>query len=166
MSFMSRNSSPRWYRSRECASLSSLALAAASTSGACARGTITTPSSSPTTTSPGSTAAPAHVTGTLTDPSRFFTVPWADTHLDHTGNFIAVSSTMSRQPASITSPRTPRAAKVVASSSPKYPYSEGDSGATINTSPGSHCSTATWIIQLSSGGRLTVTAVPQTRAPG
>ena len=65
---MSRNSSPRWYRSREPASFSSLAFEAASTARASSRGTMTTPSSSPTTTSPGRTAAPAQVTGTLTEP--------------------------------------------------------------------------------------------------
>ena len=33
-----------------------------------------------------------------------------------------------------------------------------------STSPSVHCSTATWTIQLSPGGRLTVTAVPAIRA--
>jgi hypothetical protein len=39
------------------------------------------------------------------------------------------------------------------------------SGATTSTSPRRHCSTATWIIQLSPGGTLTVSAVPAIREP-
>ena len=38
--------------------------------------------------------------------------------------------------------------------------------ATTSTSPGRHCSTATWIIRLSPGQHSTVTAVPPIRAPG
>ena len=93
------------------------------------------------------------------------TVPAAETHRDQTGNRICASSLTSRQPASMTSPRTPRAASAVASSSPKYPSSQRDVGATTRTSPSAHCSTATWIIQLSPGGTLTVTAVPEIRGP-
>src|ERR1700730_960866 len=42
-----------------------------------AAGTTTTPSSSATTTSPGRTATPAQTTGTLTEPSVDFTVPFS-----------------------------------------------------------------------------------------
>ena len=37
---------------------------------------------------------------------------------------------------------------------------------TTRMSPGRHCSTATWIIQLSPGCARTVTALPATAAPG
>ena len=102
---------------------------------------------------------------TFTLPSISFTVPSADTHFDHTGNCICLSSATSRQPASITKPRTPRACKAVAISSPRYPWSDADVGATTTTSPSPHCSTATWTIQLSPGGTLTVTADPEMCAP-
>ncbi|MNT81813.1 hypothetical protein D3C72_2214510 [compost metagenome] len=71
--------------------------------------------------SPGRTSAPAHTTGTLTLPGVAFTVPLADTARDQTGKRMASNAITSRQPASMTSPRTPRAAQDVASSSPNMP---------------------------------------------
>ena len=70
---------------------------------------MTTPSSSATTTSPGFTVWPAMTSGRFTLPRLSLTVPCADTARDHTGNFISVSAFTSRQPASMTSPRTPAA---------------------------------------------------------
>ena len=60
----------------------------------------------------------------------------------------------------------PRAMKVVASTSPNMPSVLSALQATTMTSPLSHCSTATWIIQLSPGWVSTVTAGPATCAPG
>ena len=87
------------------------------------RGTTTTPSSSATIASPGSTSMPAQTTGTFTEPSVAFTVPRAQIARDQTGNFIADSVATSRTPASITSPRAPRARYDVASRSPNIPSS-------------------------------------------
>ena len=84
-----------------------------------ARGTTTTPSSSAMMASPGSTRAPAQIMGTLTAPRLAFTVPCANTALLQTGNFMSVRLAISRTPASITSPLTPRAISEVASRSPK-----------------------------------------------
>ncbi len=62
---------------------------------------------------------PAQTTGTFTEPSVSLTVPWAETAFDQTGKRISASAETSRQPASMTSPTTPRAASEQASSSPK-----------------------------------------------
>ena len=70
-------------------------------------------------TSPASIAAPAQTTGTLTEPSVSLTVPCAETAFDQTGKPISVRSRTSRTPASMTSPRQPRAIAEVASRSPK-----------------------------------------------
>src|SRR5205823_2951590 len=110
---------------RETASFASRSRAASSTSAARARGTITTPSSSATTTSPGDTSWPAHSIVTFTSPSASFTVPRADTQRDQTGKRMRVSSATSRTPASTTKPRTPRTCSAVAISSPRYPWSDG-----------------------------------------
>ena len=73
------------------------------------RGTTQTPSSSATMMSPGFTRAPAQTTGTLTLPSVSLTVPCEKMHFDHTGNFSSARSRVSRQPASMIRPTTPRA---------------------------------------------------------
>lgn len=83
-----------------------------STFGADVRGTTHTPSSSPTTRSPGRTVAPAQMTGMFTEPAVSFTVPWAWTAPDQTGKSIALSSATSRTPASITSATPPRVHEV------------------------------------------------------
>src|SRR5574337_194595 len=121
MEYMSRPSTPAASFARLAPSLASRARAASSVLAASARGTHTTPSSSATITSPGFTSAPAHTTGTLTEPSVALTVPLAEIVLLQTGNFISASVLTSRTPASITSARAPRAMKLVASRSPKYP---------------------------------------------
>src|SRR6185436_5344764 len=123
-------------------------------------GITTTPSSSATTTSPGSTFTPAQTTGTLTAPSVDLTVPLAEIAFDHTGNLISEIGRTSRQPASMTRPITPRARSAVASSSPNIPSVLSAVQPTTSTSPFWHCSTATWIIQLSPGCASTVTAGP------
>src|SRR6185503_9198992 len=122
--------------------------------------------SSATMTSPGLTSAPAQTTGTLTEPSVDFTVPLALIARANTGNFISVSSRTSRTPPSITSARHPRARNDVASSSPQKPSSESALQAATITSPFCSCLTTTCSIQLSPGCSSTVTAVPQTCAPG
>ena len=104
--------------------------------------------------------------GTLTAPAVAFTVPWALTARDHTGNRMLRRSATSRTPQPSTTPRTPRRWSAVANSSPNSPSVEGEFVATTRTSPGRHCSTATWIIRLSPGQHSTVTAVPPMRAPG
>ncbi len=109
---------------------------------------------------------PARTTGTLTAPGVAFTVPWAHTALDQTGNRISVRSRTSRQPASMTSARVPRRRSEVANNSPNMPSVEALLNPTTNRSPASINSTATWIIQLSPGGARAVTALPATRAPG
>src|SRR6476659_1618358 len=131
-----------------------------------AAGTTTTPSSSATTTSPGRTATPAQTTGTLTQPSVDFTVPFADMARDQTGKPICWRTATSRAPASITKPRTPRAFSEVAKRSPNIPSVLSVVQATTSTSPARHCSAATWIIQLSPGCVNAVTTLPATRAPG
>ena len=57
-------------------------------------------------------------------------------------------------------PVTPRAISEVASRSPNMPSVLSAVQPTTRMSPGWHCSTATWIIQLSPGCASTVTAVP------
>jgi hypothetical protein len=74
-------------------------------------------------------------------------------------------SGLSRQPASITRPRTPRPQRG-GEQLAEVPVVAREVGATTRMSPSWHCSTATWIIQLSPGGTLTVTAVPAIAAPG
>ena len=63
-------------------------------------------------------------------------------------------------------PLAPRARNEVASSSPKKPSSLSVVQAATTTSPACSCSAATCSIQLSPGCSSTVTAVPQTCAPG
>ena len=63
------------------------------------------------------------------------------------------------------SPRTPRAASEVASSSPNAPSQDGDVVVITMRSPGWACSTAAWIIRLSPGQQTTVSATPAIRAP-
>src|SRR5271167_3999990 len=77
MPYRSRPNSPAARRLRVAASFASRAAAAAATAAACILGTITTPSSSPTTTSPGCTSIPAQMMGMLTEPTVAFTVPLA-----------------------------------------------------------------------------------------
>jgi hypothetical protein len=93
-------------------SSASRAFAFFSVSSACAAGTTTTAS-------PGLTTAPAHTTGTLTEPIVALIVPLALTHLLHTGKPISVSTFTSRTPASMMRPRAPRALNEVTSRSPK-----------------------------------------------
>ena len=104
---------------------------------ASSRGTTTTPSSSAQITSPALTIAPPSTTGTLTDPGDALTVPSHDTWRDHTGKPISRRSSVSRTPASITRPRTPRAITEVASSSPNIPCVDGAVLATTRMSPSS-----------------------------
>jgi 4-hydroxy-4-methyl-2-oxoglutarate aldolase len=59
-----------------------------------------------------------------------------------------------------------RAVSDVASSSPNMPSVLSVVQPTTRTSPFWHCSTATWIIQLSPGCASTVTALPAIAAPG
>ena len=103
--------------------------------------------------------------GTFTDPGVLFTVPWHDTWRVHTGNPISRSSVVSRTPASMTSPRTPRAISDDASSSPNIPCVEGAVVVTTSTSPGQQTSTAAWIMMLSPGWLSTVTADPAILIP-
>ena len=81
------------------------------------------------------------------------------------GKPIARSSATSRTPASMTRPRTPRAASEVASSSPNIPSVHGEAVVTTSRSPAWHCSTAAWIMRLSPGQHSAVTAVPPVRVP-
>src|SRR5512133_3982504 len=60
----------------------------------------------------------------------------------------------------MTSPRTPRAASEVASSSPNIPSVHGEVVVTTSRSPPWHCSTAAWIMRLSPGQHSAVTAGP------
>ena len=101
----------------------------------------------------------------FTAPSVAFTVPLAEIAFDHTGKPISVSGFTSRQPASMTRPMTPRAISEDASSSPNMPSVLSVVQPTTSTSPLRHCSTATWIIQLSPGCASTVTAGPPIAAP-
>ena len=114
----------------------------------------------------GARSARPATTGTLTAPAVAFTVPCALTARDQAGKPISRSSATSRTPLPSTTPRTPRCASAVANSSPNSPSVDGELVATTRTSPGRHCSTATWIIRLSPGQHSTVTAVPPIRAPG
>src|ERR1700682_1222839 len=102
-------------------------------------------------TSPAWTIAPAHTTGTLTEPAVLLTVPCALIALDHTGNAIAVRSATSRTPASMIRPTTPCARAETASSYPNIPSVDSDVVVTTSTSPGRHSSIAAWIIRLSPG---------------
>ena len=163
---MSSPSSPDASRLRLPSSLASRATAAAATSAALARGMTTTPSSSATITSPGLTSAPAHTTAIFTEPMVAFTVPLAEMALGQTGKPILRRTPTSRQPASMISPRAPRAWNDVASKSPNMPSSLSALSATTTTSPGLICSAATCSIQLSPGWASTVTALPQHAAPG
>src|SRR5215470_13369699 len=162
---MSSPSSPFASRARDAASFFSRSAPALATFSASARGTITTPSSSATTTSPGLTATPAHTTGTFTEPMLALTVPLAEIARDQSGNFISLISRASRQPMSSTTPRAPRARIEVASNSPNAPSVHSLEQATISTSPGFRTSAATWIIQLSPGWQSAVAALPAMRAP-
>src|SRR3954451_24808430 len=121
MLYISRPSSPAASLLRLPSSSASRFSPFSATSAACLRETTTTPSSSATTTSPGSTFTPAQTTGTLTAPSVAFTVPFAETARDQTGKPISFNDFTSRQPASMTSPTTPRALSAVASNSPNMP---------------------------------------------
>src|SRR5207237_2132490 len=113
----------------------------------------------------GITLLPAQTTGTLTAPSDAFTVPLAEIAFDHTGKPISRSDLASRTPASITSAVTPRAISEVARRSPNMPSALSALHPTTRISPGLHCSTATWIIQLSPGCTSAVTAVPAASPP-
>jgi hypothetical protein len=163
---MSRPSSPAAKRARLAASFDSRASAASATCRASAAGTTTTPSMSATITSPGCTSAPAHTTGTLTEPSVALIVPLAWMARLNTGKFIAFRSRTSRTPPSITRPLQPRALNEVASRSPKKPSVLSLVQAATTTSPGRICSAATCSIQLSPGCSSAVTAGPQKRASG
>ena len=94
------------------------------------------------------------------------TVPAADTARDQTGNRIAVSSrhiaAAGLDDQAAHAARLQRGGQQFA----KVTVVKRDVGATTSTSPAWHCSTATWIIQLSPGGTLTVTAVPEIWVPG
>jgi len=115
-------------------------------------------------TSPGFTSMPAHTTGTLTDPGVAFTVPCAEMALAHTGNFISVSSLVSRTPASMIKPATPWAWHEVPSKSPNMPSVDSEVVTTTKTSPGLQTSIEAWTIRLSPGWHDTVTAAPDTFA--
>ena len=91
--------------------------------------------------------------------------PLAETWAVQAGKPMSRSSRVSRSPAPMTSPRTPCAASEVASSSPKAPSLLGETVVTTMMSPGRACSTAAWIIRLSPGQQITVSAVPAMRAP-
>ena len=73
--------------------------------------------------------------GRLTEPGVSLTVPWALTAADHTGKPVAGGSATSQTPASMTRPRTPRAASEVASSSPNIPSVHSEATATTSRSP-------------------------------
>ena len=103
------------------------------------------------TTSPGLTVTPPRTTGTLTEPGLLFTVPWQETWRVQTGKPMSRRSAESRTPASITSPRTPRAISDEASRSPNIPWVDGAVLTTTKTSPSWHTSTAAWIMMLSPG---------------
>lgn len=147
------------------ASFCSRASDASATCRARSRGTTTTPSSSATITSPGRITWPSTAIGTLTEPPVALTVPWADTARDQAAKPMSRSSWVSRMPALMTMPRTPRRWSAVANSSPNRPSVHGEVVVTTRTSPSPHCSTAAWIIRLSPGQLSTVTAVPATRTP-
>ena len=162
---MSTPNSPATSRWRVSCSLAVRATACSAAQCASSRRTTTTPSSSAHTTSPGATATPPRTTGTLTEPGDAFTVPWHDTWRDHTGKPSWRSSWVSRTPASITRPRTPRAMSELASNSPNIPCVDGAVFVTTRTSPAEQTSTAAWIIRLSPGWLDTVTAEPASRTP-
>src|SRR5580658_1710940 len=164
--YISKPNSPERKLCRFFSSLATRAWLALATSAAFSRGTTTTPSISPTTTSPGWIAAPAHTTGIFTDPAVALTVPCALMALDHTGKSMAVSSLTSRTPASMINPRTPCATREVASKSPNMPSVESEPVVTTRTSPGWHTATAAWIMRLSPDWQSTVTAGPATLAVG
>ena len=163
--YRSRPSWPSARALRVCSSFATRAAAAASAWLTSSRGTHTTPSSSAIIASPGRTIWPPTDTGTLTAPGVSLTVPCALTAADQAGKPMARSSATSRRPASITMPRTPRAASEVASSSPNIPSVDGEVVVTTSRSPARHCSAAAWIMRLSPGQHSTVTAVPPIRAP-
>ena len=165
MLYISRPSTPEASFARFSPSNASRAAAFSSTCRAKAAGTTTTPSSSATTTSPGVTSAPAHTTGTFTEPSVALTVPFDEIARLHTGKFISASTRTSRTPPSMISARAPRALKLVASRSPKKPSVDSVVTPATTMSPGWICSAATCSIQLSPGCSRTVTAVPLVCAP-
>jgi hypothetical protein len=101
----------------------------------------------------------------FTEPMVALMVPLELMALLHTGKPISVSVFTSRQPASMTRARAPRALNDVASRSPKKPSVFSDVQAHTTMSPGWICSATTCIIQLSPGCTSTVTAVPDTCAP-
>src|ERR1035437_2446703 len=164
--YISRPSSPDFSRARERSSLARRSPPRRATSTAAWRGTTTTPSRSPTMTSPGRTSAPAQTTSTLTQPAVALTVPWAEMAFAQTGKFMAVSSLVSRTPASMANPTTPCARQLSPSNSPNMPSSDSEVVATTKTSPGATTSMAAWIIRLSPGWHHTVTALPDKRALG
>ena len=163
--YMSRPSSPAARRARAAFSLASRWRHISSAHPASERATTATPSSSAHTTSPGWTTCPPSTTGTFTEPGVALTVPWHDTCRLHAGKPMALSSAVSRTPASITRPRTPRAWAEVASRSPKKPCADGADTATTRMSPGWQVSIAAWIIRLSPGWHSAVTAAPEMRVP-
>ena len=131
-----------------------------------ARGTTHTPSSSATITSPGLTSAPPHTTGTLTLPSVSLTVPCADTRLRpdreaHRGQLAHVAHAGVDDRARAR--RARRARSPAARRNSRRPNTRW--ARRPGCRPAWHCSTATWIIQLSAGATLTVTAEPAMRAP-
>jgi hypothetical protein len=116
------------------------------------------------TTSPGSTAAPAQTTGTLTEPSVSLTVPCAEIALDQTGKPISRGPHIAHARVD-DQPAQPARLRRGGQKSPKYPASEGEVGASTRTSPGLICSMATCTIQLSQGGARIVTADPPIARP-
>ena len=145
-------SSPSWKAARLAASLSTRACDAVSARrDVAARHQHARRRRRPPPRRPGRTVCPPSTTGTLTAPAVAFTVPCALTARDQTGNRISRRSATSRTPQPSTTPRTPRRWSAVANSSPNSPSVDGEFVATTRTSPGRHCSTATWIIRLSPG---------------
>ena len=106
-------------RARVRASFSSRSRDADSARPASSRGTTITPSSSATTTSPGLTLGSRADDRHVHRAQRRLHRSLADIERDQTGKPICSSSITSRTPASMTRPRTPRAFRDVARSSPK-----------------------------------------------
>src|SRR5829696_8026998 len=157
--------SPAAKRSSSTRSSCSRAREAWRTASASSCATTQTPSSSPSTRSPGRTVTPPQLIGWLTHPSACLKVPLIDVPRAYTGKPVDRIAAESRTNPSITSPAQPRACADTVISSPQGPPSQ-PSTSTTSTSPGCTMSIALCSIRLSPAWLLTVSAVPHRRTPG
>jgi hypothetical protein len=112
------------------------------TSSASLRGTIATPSLSPTTISPGITTAPPQLTGTFTSPQPSLSHPPGHTDREKAGKPSVVIASTSRTAPSTMIPPSPFAAAAVAINSPKTALVMLPPVLTTSMSPGSAASIA------------------------